>query len=602
MNFGLVVTIISLIFIVLIAVIYFSKKRISLFENKIYETLLIVTIIGFIINIISFYLDINFPNLIYLRVLMIKLYYSYIITFLMGMFLYLIVTSDNSNQKSVSKYDWIYALLLLVNAFLPVEFETIDKQVYIVGPNIYFIYLLFVIFMVVSGVYLLVCSKKVNRRKAVPVFFYVVLSVPILLIQVIYPEYLLETCLIAVVLVLMFHTIENPDLKMLNELELAKQNAEKANEAKTEFLSSMSHEIRTPLNAIVGFSNAIMEDTTLEEAKNEAKDIIMASNNLLEIVNGILDISKIEAGKMEIIEVEYSLLDELENIKKLIIPRIGEKLIELNTNFSKNIPAVFYGDMGKVREIISNLLTNAVKYTERGNINFTVDCFNEKDKSKLVISVEDTGRGIEPDKMDMLFTKFQRLDEDKNTSLEGTGLGLAITKSLVEMMDGRIVVQSEYGVGSKFTIYLEQKIVKLIKDKSNVEEEIIEIEDYSKKKILVVDDNKLNLKVAVRMLKSYGIVPDTVSSGMACLESVKTNSYDLILMDAMMPNMSGADTLIELKKDSNFNIPVVILTANAISGMREKYLNSGFSDYLAKPIDKIELDRVLDKYLKYKYK
>ena len=502
MNLGLIITIVSLAYVVLITGIYFSKKRIVLFENKIYETMLITTIIGFIINTISFYLDIYQQNLFFLRILMIKLYYSYLITFLFCMGLYLVVTSRNHNESILKKSGWIYGVLLVINCFLPVSFENIGREVYIVGTNIYYIYLIFILFIIGGGIYLLIFSDKIDRRKSVPVFFYMVLSVPILLLQVWFPELLLETCLIAYIIVLMYHTIENPDLKMLNELALAKNNAEKANIAKTEFLSSMSHEIRTPLNAIVGFSNSIMEDETLEEAKTEAKDIVMASNSLLEIVNGILDISKIEAGKMEIVKVEYELLDELNNIVKLVIPRIGEKPIEIETNFSKNIPAILYGDMGKVREIISNLMTNAVKYTDFGKITLNVDCINEGNISKIKFIVEDTGRGIHPNQMDKLFSKFERLDEDKNSTLEGTGLGLAITKSLVEMMGGKIVVQSKYGSGSKFTVYLNQKIVCLKQNEVSVKEEIKEDSLVLKdKKILIVDDNKLNLKVASRLLE-----------------------------------------------------------------------------------------------------
>ena len=398
----------------------------------------------------------------------------------------------------------------------------------------------------------------------------------------------------------MYFTIENPDVKLINELELAKSNAEKANQAKTDFLSSMSHEIRTPLNAIVGFSNAILEDEKITEAQEEAKDIVMASENLLEIVNGILDISKIEAGKMEVVEVDYNFKDMCENILKLIKPRIIEKPIELKSSFPKDLPAILHGDMGKMKEVITNLLTNAAKYTDEGTISLDVSCINNKHKTNLIVSVEDTGRGIKPEKIDKLFTKFQRLEEDKNTTLEGTGLGLAITKSLVEMMGGKIVVQSKYGSGSKFTVTIPQTIVSMneVKEKKKEDTEEKEI-DYSKKKILVVDDNNLNLKVALRLLETYNIKPDTCISGFECIEKIKDNTYDLILLDDMMPKMSGTETLKKIKQDNkDFNTKVVVLTANAISGMKEKYLQDGFDDYLAKPIDKLELKRVLKTYLK----
>ena len=596
MNIGLIVTIVSLIYVTLITVIYFSKKRIELLEYKIYEILLIVTNIGFFVNIISFILDIYFPEYYFFRIVMIKLYYCYLITYVFCMAIYLIVTSKEDN-KVLNKSNYIYLILLLINCFLPVEFVNKNNQIYIQGLNVYYVYFVFIVSLICGGIYILKNKKKINNRKAVPVFFYLVLSLPILVIQALYPELLLETVLISFILVLMYHTIENPDLKMLNELELAKGNAERANEAKTDFLSSMSHEIRTPLNAIVGFSNSIMDDESLDDAKNNAKDIIMASNNLLEIVNGILDISKIEAGKMEIVENEYNLLDILNNIKKLIVPRIGDKPIELKTNFSKDLPAILYGDSSKVREIITNLLTNAAKYTEEGFIEFNVSCINKDNRTKLIISIEDTGRGIPKDKIDKLFKKFERLEEHKNTTLEGTGLGLAITKSLVEMMGGNIVVQSKYESGSKFTVYLEQKIVKMISDAKEVVVENTYQYDYSNKKILVVDDNKMNLKVAINVLKKYNIVPDTVLSGKECIDILNNNNYDLILMDDMMPNMSGIDTLKELKKNKHFNTPVVVLTANAIAGMKEKYLKSGFDDYLAKPIEKDELNRILNKYL-----
>ena len=239
-----------------------------------------------------------------------------------------------------------------------------------------------------------------------------------------------------------------------------------------------------------------------------------------------------------------------------------------------------------------NLLTNAVKYTDKGEVDFNVDCVNSNNVSKLVISVEDTGRGIKQEKIDKLFTKFNRLDEDKNTTLEGTGLGLAITKSLVDMLGGKIVVQSVYGSGSKFTVYLAQNI----SNEKDIEEKPIRTNgnvDFTNKKILVVDDNKLNLKVADRLLTDLKITTVDALSGDECIEIIKKDNFDLILMDDMMPKKSGTETLNEIKADNLYNGPIVVLTANAVAGEREKYLKLGFDEYLAKPIDKNELKRVL---------
>ncbi len=420
------------------------------------------------------------------------------------------------------------------------------------------------------------------------------------LIQMIYPEMLVITFTITYVTFAMYFTIENPDMKLIEQLNIARDQAEKANNAKTEFLSNMSHEIRTPLNAIVGFSQALLEEEIPMSAKEEVKDIIMASDNLLEIVNGILDISKIEANKLEIINTEYQLSKILKELITLTKTRIGEKPIEFKTNFDSSIPEVLYGDHTRLKQIILNILTNAAKYTKEGFIEFKVSSVIKDDICRLIVSVEDSGIGIKPEKIDKLFTKFDRLEVEKTITIEGTGLGLAITKKLVDLMHGKIVVQSVYGKGSKFTVALDQKII-ATKSPVEVEENKIEKEQitFVGKKILVVDDNKVNLKVATRLLKSYKVEVETVDNGFDAIEKIKNKEvYDLILMDDMMPKMSGTETFKKLKEMEDFRIPVIALTANAISGMREKYLELGFNDYLSKPIEKLELNRVLIKFLK----
>lgn len=597
----------SFAFSLLLIIVYFSKKRLNLLENHIYALMLICGLADSLIvsleRIIVVDGVLEHVSTLEAFILQItnKLDFGILIGFVTGLFLYTLLITFNISKEKFDKIlkvvvgiDLItYLLICILNINLICDRGIISVN----GSAVFPTYILCGIYLLLSVLITIFQFRKITKRH-IPILSVIGLLIALLFIYQKNPYIMVNSIVITFVNYLMYFTIENPDLKMLNELELAKNNAERANEAKTDFLSNMSHEIRTPLNAIVGFSNSILEDTSLEEAKTEAKDIIMASNNLLEIVNGILDISKIEAGKMEMVEVEYSPRSVFEDITKLILPRLEEKPIELKTDFSSDLPAVLYGDMGKVREIITNLLTNAVKYTNKGMIVFQVSCINQKGISKLVISVEDTGRGIKPEKIDKLFTKFQRLEEDRNTTLEGTGLGLAITKSLVEMMGGKIVVQSKYGSGSKFTVYLKQKIVKMVSDKVEVQdEENTELVDYSDKKILVVDDNMLNIKVATRLLKNYKIVPDTVLSGEEALKKVKEEQYDLIFMDDMMPKLSGGETFQKMQEDKNFKVPVVVLTANAISGMREKYLSVGFTDYLAKPIDKLELERILKENL-----
>lgn len=387
--------------------------------------------------------------------------------------------------------------------------------------------------------------------------------------------------------------------KDLLAVEKEKQMAIVAGAAKAQFIANMSHEIRTPINTIIGMNEMILRENTDDAVREYALSVQNASNMLLGLINDVLDFSKIEAGKLDIIDVKYKTNSMLTDVVNGIKMKAEAKRIGFEVRIDEALPKILKGDEIRIRQVLNNILSNAVKYTHEGKISLFVDGTQTGDIFELCMRVEDTGIGIRETDLEKLFDSFKRLEEKKNRHIEGTGLGLNITRQLIELMGGSIDVRSEYGVGSCFTVKIPQTVI----DEACFEEEQQEEKHIyaPKANILVVDDNAMNLKVVKALLKRTGIQLTLANSGLDCLDFCKFRKYDLILMDHMMPEPDGIETLHMLKEDTvglNADTDVIVLTANAMSGMKEQYLEEGFKDYLSKPLSAEALEAMIQKYLR----
>lgn len=611
--------------IVLIVILFFSKKRVNTKETKIYGMMILSSLFDIILVIsallIAYYHYSESTYFIIKLINKIDLIHYILWPTLLFLYVYHITYTDSKHYKTLKKIVTILGFVFtFIEFILPIELINSNGVMGIAGLSPTFVYMVAIVYIIAIVGILILNIKHIFQKKYLPLFILIFLMVIAVIVRAIDPTLIIIPTIIAYINLIMYFTIENPDVKMLAQMALAKDQAEKANRAKSDFLSSMSHEIRTPLNAIVGLSEDIVtyKDQVPAEVVEDSIDIQNASQTLLEIVGNILDINKIESEKLEIVNNPYNIRKEVTTLTKVTATRIGEKPIEFKLNIAEDIPYELIGDKTHVKQIVNNLLSNAIKYTERGFIVLNIKCINRGNLCNLIITVQDTGRGIKAENITKLFTKFERLDIEKNTTAEGTGLGLAITKSLVEMMGGKINVQSQFGKGSIFVVQIPQRISKLsqpltdtqlintasVLARSNgklvqkVEEtpkEETTTSDYGHKKVLIVDDNKLNIKVARRSISSFDFEIDECYDGKQCLEKINAgNTYDLILMDIMMPNMNGEVTLANLKKDPNFKTPVIALTADALAGARERYLKEGFVDYIAKPFNRDQIKEKLD--------
>lgn len=603
-----------LIATIYIAVLYFSAKRKNTYNHGLFSQMLLAAIVNLSFDMITVY-TVNHLDTVppILNRFFHTIFIGSILIFAFLFFKYVYFTIMTAAGKGGKiRFFWhpllVIALLMLIFGKM-VYIETPQGN-YSYGISVISAFILVGCCLLVSLFYIIRYRNVLTRKKWMLILTPLLIELIISAIQLFYPTSLISGFGIFMIILSIYLIHESPDIQMAEELKEAKAKAERASQAKSDFLANMSHEIRTPINAIVGMDEMILREYQDKELMEYASNIQSAAKTLLSLINDLLDLSKIEAGKMELLPVSYHLSSVLNDLVNLIDFRCKEKNLELNIHVEEKTPEELFGDDVRIKQIVTNLLTNAVKYTKEGSVTLSVD-FEEQQQDTIILRIEvkDTGIGIREEDREKLFESFRRLDEEQNREIEGTGLGMNITQRLIDMMDGKLEVESVYGEGSVFRVLLPQKVMSwdAIGDYQKRYEQFLKKKSsYQPKfcapdaRILLVDDNEINLKVAQNLLKETKIQIETAMSGEESLELAAENHYDLILMDHMMPGMDGIEALHRLKEMSDIpcqDTPVIILTANAIAGAKEMYLAEGFADFLSKPLDGNKLEAVIRSYL-----
>ena len=578
--------------------VFFNHNNAKNQETKLYSKMLII---NFISSVIAIFTIIIFKslNLNFLTIIMKKL--ELVLNLLiLSLFLQYNLVLINKKIKTTKILKTIYLINIILVILLPMDVSVVNNTLKVsqIGYTIYHIISTILISIISLLTIKLIKINKKNLKKSLPFLGLTILSLFSILLQIKFPESNIYNYFISYILLIMNFTIENPDTKVIEQLNIEAKKASEVRKAQENFLASMSHEVRTPLNTIVGLSTSLEENPKCPvEMKQDLQDIVTSSYNLLEMFNNVIDINETETGTLKLQNEKYNVRESINEVINNHKIKLNKKNLTLNIEYQDNIPKYLYGDIKHLKVIITNILSNAIKYTKDGKIDLLVRSINEPDKCNLIIIIKDTGIGMKEETLSKMYHKFERLDTIKNSNIEGMGLGLALTKRLVELMHGTINFTTTYQVGTTFTIMLPQEIYY---------QDIItlpKLKDLTKsKRVLIVDDNPLNIKVAQRALEALNYTNlDTCDSGFKCLEKIKNgSSYDIILMDIMMPGMDGTQTLENLKNISSFKTPVVALTADALIGANQKYLSQGFSAYLAKPYTKEQLKNILNKYWRTK--
>lgn len=581
----------GMMFTLLLILVFKIKKQNNLLSNNTFFILSLSLLIGFILELI-----INFLSTLALKPIILeaytKLYLIFIVCWfsIFSVYTFLISKKDDTLNKPIMI---MYALLAIVSSIsimlLPLNIDT-SNFIYLSGNSINIFKVLLPAMICTLFIRTILNRKVISITKCNYIYVALTLLSIFTFLELKYELNVITTILLFITY-LVFLTIENPALKEYEIINNLRLKALKANTNKTDFLSNISHELRTPLTSIISSIDEIKSYALSQELKDNLNDIIDSSNSLLDIVGNVIDINKIENKIYDLKEKNYDIRDVVEKLIKMNTKKYNKENVVFKYSVSDNTPSNLFGDKTKIKEIINNILDNSFKYTNKGSISLTINSVLDNDICNLIIEIKDTGIGIKAEDLNKIFNGNE-IDNDINSNVNRDGLGLLVSKDLVNLLNGTITVNSYYGSGSVFTINIPQKLKN--------ELEIVEQTNTTKfnnKKVLLVDDDRLNNRILKRLLKIYNIELDTCERGIECIDKINNGEqYDLILMDIMMPDINGIDTLKKLKSNKNFKTKVIALTADALSTSRNKYLKAGFTDYLAKPFKKEELEEKL-KYL-----
>ena len=595
-------TIYSLFYSVLLNIVYFARKRLVTFENKIFEKLMITNLIGVILAIGSYFTIVNIDKYPIFNVIVSKGYIVYLLTWitLFSVYIFAISIDDSKNRKKkinriIKGFSILYVIFLIVIIIKPLYYHNAGGAVYSYGPSANVMYVVSSVYIAIWIVRLIINYKKIRDKKYLPIFAFMLLGVVVIIIQKSHPELLLMTSMETFIVFLMYHTIENPDMKILEEVHRAKEISDNANEEKTMFLYNMTNEIRNITKDIDYSADEILDETSnkkvdVEVINDAAREIKGSTAKFTTMTNEILDINSIDSASIKIYNDKYNIKLIIKELVTVYSKKCNVKNIAFRPSIASDIPEYLYGDSVGLKQALDIILDNSVKYTSSGYIEFNVNTIIKNNIARLIITVEDSGTGMKADDIIKVFNK----KNDHNEDSLNLNNNLYNAKALITLMGGTIIPSSIYGTGTTMKIVLDQKVAKEADEKLDKYEEV-----YDKKKILLVDDNISTEKIVSKLLKDTNIELDYVSLGKEALDKIRgKEKYDLILLDEVMDPLDGVTVMKKFKDIRNFKTNVILLTRNNEYEYNEEYLKYGFSGYLLKPISKDKLFEIIDKYLK----